>query len=72
MRELLEQGANAEAVDKDGNTALHLAAKNGHDAVIRTLLDKGANICFRRSDAVGEGDYFFFARHTPRSEIHGA
>ena len=35
VRELLAKGANIEAVDKYGKTALHLAARRGHDAVVR-------------------------------------
>ena len=35
VRELLANGANTEAVDKNGETALHHAAARGHDAVVR-------------------------------------
>ena len=35
VRELLAKGAKIEAVDKDGKTALHLAAWSGHVAVVR-------------------------------------
>ena len=35
MRELLAKGANTEAVDKFGETPLHVAAQRGNDAVAR-------------------------------------
>ena len=35
VRELVAKGANTEAVDEDGLTALHTAALSGHDAVVR-------------------------------------
>ena len=35
VRELLAKGANTEAVDEYGETALHFAAESGHDAVVR-------------------------------------
>ena len=41
MRELLAKGANIEAVNKNGETALHVAADNGHDAVVRELPGPG-------------------------------
>ena len=34
-------------MDNDGNTALHLAAENNHPAVIRLLLDAGADSSIR-------------------------
>ena len=37
MRELLAKGANTEAVDEDGMAALHIAAEEGHYAVVREL-----------------------------------
>lgn len=39
---LLRMGANIEAVDRHGNTPLHLAASRGHELVVTTLLLAGA------------------------------
>ena len=38
------KGADVEAKDKDGGTALMLAAESGHKAVMRLLLKKGADV----------------------------
>ena len=38
---------------KDGWTALHQAAINGHEAVVRLLLDNGANI--EAKSSLGQG-----------------
>ena len=36
-------GAEVNACDKAGNTALHIAARHGHELLISTLLDNGAD-----------------------------
>lgn len=41
---LLESGANIEAKTRDGLTALHCAARSGHDQVIDMLLQRNAPI----------------------------
>lgn len=41
---LLENGANIDAVDKNGKTALHLSAINGKVEILKLLLEYGANI----------------------------
>ena len=41
---LLEEGAEVEYKDEDGDTAAHEAAKGGHDAVLTILLDNGAMV----------------------------
>jgi ankyrin repeat protein len=43
-RLLLEHKAEVDAKDNDGETALQLAAENGHEVVVRLLVEKGADI----------------------------
>lgn len=40
---LLEEGADVHWQDKDGYTALHIAAGYVHNSVVRALLEAGAN-----------------------------
>jgi ankyrin repeat protein len=41
---LMERGANVDASTGDGQTALHWAARSGHEAVVRLLINNGANL----------------------------
>lgn len=41
---LCERGADVNVTDREGNTALHLAARGGKRAVVELLLRQGANI----------------------------
>jgi ankyrin repeat protein len=43
VRLLLERGADVEAKDKEGGTALNWAAGLGHEAVVRLLKSAGAS-----------------------------
>jgi ankyrin repeat protein len=47
VAKLLERHANPNATDKKGRTPLHIAAYNGHGAVVKLLLQYGADICAR-------------------------
>lgn len=47
---LLDRGANVNARDNAGVTALMLAARNGHTALLRRLLDRGATVEARTRD----------------------
>jgi ankyrin repeat protein len=44
VRQLVEEGADVEAQDADGDRPLHLAAQNGHLEVVRVLVDTGAHV----------------------------
>jgi ankyrin repeat protein len=44
VRRLLSDGADIEAKDNYGATALYWASENGHVQVAKTLLDHGADI----------------------------
>ncbi|KAI9857467.1 MAG: hypothetical protein M1813_008217 [Trichoglossum hirsutum] len=44
VRLLVEEGADLEAMDRDGDMALHFSAANGHEAVVRLLVEKGASL----------------------------
>ena len=41
---MLDSGADVDAVNSTGLTALHLAARNGHIGVMKMLLRQDANI----------------------------
>ncbi|GJP98515.1 hypothetical protein CBS147320_6922 [Aspergillus niger] len=43
VKHLLDNGANASAVDSQGQTVLHVAASGGHDDIISILLRRGAD-----------------------------
>jgi ankyrin repeat protein len=41
---LLEYGADVNAKTRDGLTALHLSAQNGHLEIVKLLLEHGADV----------------------------
>lgn len=49
VRRLIDQGANLEERDMDGNTPLNRAARYGYMDIIRCLLEKGADVDTRNS-----------------------
>jgi hypothetical protein len=44
VKELLDKGAAVDAVDKDGATALYVAARDGHLTIVKELLANGAKV----------------------------
>lgn len=49
-RVFVEHGINTNARDSDGNTSLHIAAKNGNEAIINLLRDGGCNPFIENND----------------------
>ena len=52
MKTLIEQGADINATDQAGETALYYAANNGHRDVIEFLLGKGADLSSINKDGL--------------------
>jgi ankyrin repeat protein len=55
-RRLLDHGANPNARDKRGNTALHGAADGGHLEVVLLLLSRKANPSVKNADGLTPAD----------------
>ncbi|XP_078000599.1 uncharacterized protein LOC144453197 [Glandiceps talaboti] len=71
VKRSLEEGADIESTKSkyynSDYTALHLASKNGHDAVVLTLLEKGAKIEAKTTDLDN-----YTALHLASKNGHGA
>ena len=50
LESCLQQGVNINAVDEEGNTALHLAVDTGQIEVVQFLLNNGADITVKNND----------------------
>ena len=50
VEEAIKDGANVNAKDNDGNTALMWAAYNGHTERVKLLIEHGANINAKDND----------------------
>lgn len=46
VNELLDRGAAIDAATKKGNTALHIASLAGQEAVVKLLVQNGAQVRF--------------------------
>lgn len=44
VQELLQRGAAIDAATKKGNTALHIASLAGQEAVVKLLVQNGAQV----------------------------
>ena len=61
---LMDGGADVHAKDEEECTALHFAARNGHDDVCHNLLESGANVSGRKQSVV-------LFRHSTKVYIFG-
>ena len=50
VRELVDNGANVNTRDEDGETALMWASCNNHLDIVKLLLEKGADASIKSSD----------------------
>jgi uncharacterized protein len=66
VRALLQQGADVNAADGDGSTALHWAAGHGDAEMTRALLAAGANI--NATTRIGAITPLFMAAKRTRTE----
>ncbi len=75
MALLLDNGADVNAVVKDGRTPLHLAARFGHREVVELLLERGAQV---NQESPHWGNPLFVAAYRGQREVvelllkHGA
>ena len=60
VRFLLERGAHVNAVDEDGNTALHYVVDKGFDGVVELLVEHGADLDI--ANRQGQTPYAIVAR----------
>lgn len=61
---LLGRGAKPGSANEEGQTALMMAAENGHDAVVNLLREKGASIEQKDNSGRGAADYAEDAGYT--------
>jgi ankyrin repeat protein len=66
-RELLQQGAAVDQTDKDGATALMLAARKGDADIVQLLCEAGAGV--DRSDAAGKNLWDYALGFDARPEV---
>jgi uncharacterized protein len=66
-RELLQQGAAVDQTDKNGATALMLAASKGHADIVQALCEAGAEV--GRADAAGRNLWDYALAFDARPEV---
>ncbi len=66
MALLLDNGADVNAVVKDGRTPLHLAARFGHREVVELLLERGAQV---NQESPHWGNPLFVAAYRGQREV---
>ena len=69
VKALLDKGADVNAKDKYGDTALMGAAEAGNTDVVRVLLDKGADVNAKSKDGVTALMYAKEKNHTKIIEV---
>ena len=62
---LLEAGADVNAQDKDGRTALMMATRNGHDKCVELLIERGVDVNVKDND----GRTALMPRAIPQEEL---
>ena len=66
VKRLLDSGANPDAAARDDWTPLTVAAREGHESVVRLLIDHGADV--NRKEGGGH-NALFWARKYRRLEV---
>ncbi|KAL4805762.1 ankyrin repeat-containing domain protein [Aspergillus unguis] len=65
---LLKQGANPNAIDEEGETALHGAAVGDYHGIVKVLLEAGADVLAKRPPP--EDDFSMMSYTHPREAIY--
>ena len=69
VRLLLDKGANVNAKDEDGGTALMFASVNGHTDTVKMLLKRGANPNITAKSSSGTVSALIYAKRMGHEEI---
>ena len=69
MRILIKAGANVNAVDNTGSTAMMKAAYNGHDSILKMMIESGASLGPKNNDGRTALDLAIFRKKKSSEEI---